>query len=562
MSNIEIHVTFPPNASDADGVIDDDCSFWIRQESIVLIHPILIGGNWVASHASRTFQATNPQTAEAIAGHFPVSSWADCEFALEIAASAFDMLRELPSWKLAEFLEHFADRLTDRSIEICELAHLETGLPLKPRLLDGELPRTTDQLRQAASAARLASWCRPTIDTARNIRSIHAGLGPVAVFGPNNFPLAFGSISGGDFAAAIAAGNPVIAKANSSHPGTTRLLAVEAQKAADECSMPVGIVQLLYRLDHADGVKLVRDPRLAAIAYTGSRQAGLRLKEAADTVGKPAYLELSSINPVIILPGAIVQRGDQIADELLASCLLGTGQFCTSPGLVLLFANADSEAFINRLATGMVNAANGVLLSKSVLDSLVRSVEVLIGAGGESVCGGAAIAGNGFRYANTLLKTDADTFLSQPAAFQTEAFGNATLCVLVDNQAQACQVVQSLDGNLTGSIYSDRNGDDDGLYHLIEPHLRQRVGRLLNDAMPTGVAVSPAMNHGGPFPATGHPGFTAVGIPNSMIRFSMLQCYEKVRENRLPENLRDENPNAVVRLVDGHWTRKPLGIPN
>ena len=324
--------------------------------------------------------------------------------------------------------------------------------------------------------------------------------------------------------------------------------------------MPAGIVQLLYRLEHADGVQLVRDPLLAAIGYTGSRQAGLRLKEAADAVGKPVYLELSSINPVVILPGAVAQRGNQIADELLGSCLLGTGQFCTSPGLIVLFANSDCDVFIENLTAGMRNSADGVLLSKSVLDTLGRSVDALVDAGAELLCGGSPADEPGFRYANTLLRTDAATFLSNPSAFQTEAFGNATLCVIVNDQSEACEIVKSLEGNLTGSIYSDLDGKDEEIYNALVPHLRQRVGRLLNDAMPTGVAVSPAMNHGGPFPATGHPGFTAVGMPNSIVRFSMLQCYDKVRPHRLPANLRDENPNGIVRNVDGHWTRDPLGI--
>ena len=203
--------------------------------------------------------------------------------------------------RIARFLEIFADRIEARSEEIRGVAARETALPFDTRLV-GELARTTGQLRQAAAATRSNSWCVPVIDTANNIRSCYAAIGPVAVFGPNNFPLAFGSASGGDFAAAIAAGNPVIAKANSMHPGTTRLLAEQAHAAAEEAELPSGTVQLIYRIAHSDGEKLARDPRLASIGYTGSRNAGLKLKAAADSVGKPVYLELSSINPVVILP--------------------------------------------------------------------------------------------------------------------------------------------------------------------------------------------------------------------------------------------------------------------
>jgi NADP-dependent aldehyde dehydrogenase len=221
----------------------------------------------------------------------------------------------------------------------------------------------------------------PVIDTKQNIRSHLMALGPVAVFGPNNFPFAFGSASGGDFAAAIAAGCPVIAKANTSHPGTTRLFAEEAQKAAEQTGMPAGLVQLIYRTSHADGERLVADPRLGAVAYTGSRHAGLKLKAAADAVGKPIYLELSSVNPVVVLPGALKERADQIVDEFAASCLMGTGQFCTNPGLVLLLNGDATEKFINAVGKKFAAAPVGALLSSGVADSLSRGIEVLQQAG-------------------------------------------------------------------------------------------------------------------------------------------------------------------------------------
>ena len=266
-----------------------------------MTHQVLIAGQWRDSDATGSFQADNPRAATPIEDQYPVSSWNECSTALDAAAKAFGQLRDLPRETIAKFLETYADRIEARSEEIRTMAALETALPLDTRLV-GELARTTGQLRQAANATRSQSWCLPVIDTAANIRSCYAAFGPVAVFGPNNFPLAFGSLSGGDFAAAIAAGNPVIGKANSMHPGTTRLLAEEAQAAANETGMPSATVQLIYRTAHTDGEKLARDPRLASIGYTGSRNAGLKLKAAADSVGKPIYLELSSINPVVVLP--------------------------------------------------------------------------------------------------------------------------------------------------------------------------------------------------------------------------------------------------------------------
>ena len=346
----------------------------------------------------------------------------------------------------------------------------------------------------------------------------------------------------------------MIAKAHPLHPGTTELLAQEALAAAIETGLPAGSVQLIYALDYLDGEKLVRDPRLAAIGFTGGRLSGLKLKAAADWSGKPIYLELSSINPVLVLPGAISERAAAICDELKTSCLMGSGQFCTSPGLIILVKSAETEKFIDSLVENFKSAPVGTLLAKSGQAGLAAAIERLKSAGAEVLCGGQVGGGAGYSYANTILQTSGERFLDDPESLQTEAFGNATMIVVVDSIAQAVQVTQSLEGNLTGCIYSAADGSDDVAYAVIAPHLRQRVGRLLNDKMPTGVAVSPAMNHGGPYPATGHPGFTAVGFPASIIRFSMLQCFDNVREHRLPEILRDRNSTGAWRLIDGKST--------
>ncbi|HJT33954.1 MAG TPA: aldehyde dehydrogenase (NADP(+)) [Pirellulales bacterium] len=517
---------------------------------------VLLAGRWQQSQASGTFQAENPATKTPLDELYPISSWADCEKALTAAERAARELRSTSPDKIAGFLDRYAARIEARSAELCETAHLETGYPVKPRLADVELPRTTGQLRQAADAARDGSWRMATIDTRSGIRSCYLPLGPVCVFGPNNFPLAFNSASGGDFAAAIAAGNPVIAKANTSHPATTRIFAEEAQRAADESGLPGGTVQLIYRLSHADGERLVADPRVGATGYTGSRAAGLKLKAAADAAGKSIYLELSSVNPVVVLPGALAERADKIADEFTTSCLMGTGQFCTNPGLVLLLAGDASERFIDSVGRRFGEAPAGVLLSKGVAGSLEKNVGELTAAGARVVAGGRAADGPGYRYANTLLRIGGREFLAQPHRLQTEAFGNASLMVVADDAQQAAEVLDALEGNLTGCVYSDTRGGDDLVYERLVPHLRPRVGRLLNDKMPTGVAVSPAMNHGGPYPATGHPGFTAVGIPASLVRFAMLACFDNVRPHRLPPALADKNPNGRMwRLIDGAWTQ-------
>ncbi len=522
--------------------------------------PVLIGGAWRPSQGTQTFQAENPAARQPLDDHYPVSNWDDCDAALQSADQAFKVLRELPGQRLAEFLERYAQEIEQRKDALVEMAHLETALPRAPRLADVELPRTTGQLRQAAAAAKDGSWRLAVIDTKANIRAAYGPLGPVCVFGPNNFPFAFGSISGGDFAAAIAAGNPVIAKANSSHPGTTRLFAEAAAVAVEACDLPAGTVQLIYRTSHADGERLVADPRVGATGYTGSRSAGLKLKAAADATGKPIYLELSSVNPLVILPGAIEERLDELANEFTVSCLMGTGQFCTNPGMVLLLKGTATDRLLEALTERFGQAAVGTLLSAGVASSLAGGLQKLVDAGAQVRVGNKPGGGQGYSYANTLLTATGDQFLAQPEVMQTEAFGNASLCVVADDVDQMRAILDHLEGNLTGCIYSHTAGDDDDAYDFLAPALRQRVGRLLNDKMPTGVAVSPAMNHGGPYPATGHPGFTAVGIPASLLRFAMLQCFDNVRPHRLPALLRDAAPHSTAwRCVDGRWMQGDIG---
>lgn len=518
-------------------------------------HPVLINGEWKASSAVRYFQAQNPATETALPGEFPVSPWAEINQVLEAAHQAADDVRGLPGARFGEFLDAYAVAIEQIADQLVQAAHQETALPVSPRLKDGELPRTTNQLRQAAIAARTESWRLPVIDTATGIRSMLGPIGPVVVFGPNNFPFAFNGIAGGDFAAAIAAGNPVIAKGHSCHPETTRLFAEAALSALDQTGMPRSLVQLIYRTSHEDGYRLVSDHRIGAIGYTGARHTGLKLKLAADAVGTPTYMELSSINPVFVLSGALRERSAAIADEFTGSCLMGTGQFCTNPGVVVLPAGDAGEAFVQAVAAKFTAAPVGTMLADGVRTAFAAGIKTLIDAGATLVAGGQPGGGRGVCFQNTVLRTTGQAFVAAPELFQTEAFGNGTLLVLADSVDEMRQIAASLEGNLTGCVYSDTAGSDDADYDRIAPVLRQKVGRMLNDRMPTGVAVSPAMNHGGPFPATGHPGFTAVGIPASIRRFAMLQCYDNVRPHRLPAVLCDAAPGPDVwRFVNGNWT--------
>jgi NADP-dependent aldehyde dehydrogenase len=379
-------------------------------------------------------------------------------------------------------------------------------------------------------------------------------MGPVVVFGPNNFPYAYNGAAGGDFAGAIAAGNPVIAKGHPSHPETTRIFAEAALEAIQATGMPSGLVQLIYRTSHEDGLRLVSDPRIGAIGYTGARHTGLKLKAAADGAGKPIYLELSSINPVFVLSGALRERTTAVADEFTSSCLMATGQFCTNPGLVIVPSGELGEALVAAVAERFSKAPVGTMLAEGVRESFGRGVRTILDAGASLVTGGQPGGGKGICFQNTLMRVSGRQFLANPHVFQTEAFGNGSLFVMAESVAQMVEIAELLEGNLTGSIYSDTSGSDDADYWLVERVLRIKVGRLLNDKMPTGVAVSAAMNHGGPYPATGHPGFTAVGVPASVTRFGMLQSYDAVRQHRLPTVLQDKNPGKVWRRINGDWT--------
>ncbi len=522
------------------------------------VQPILCDGEWITSSGTNTFQAVNPSTEQPMPQTFPVSPWEEIDRVLAVAAATAKKMRGWPGSRFAEFLEVYADEIEARADLLVETAHQETGLPVSPRLKDAELPRTTNQIRLAAGAARDESWRVPTIDTGSGIRSMFGALGPVVVFGPNNFPYAYNGIAGGDFAAAIAAGNPVIAKGHPSHPETTRIFAEAAMAAIQKTGMPTGLVQLIYRTSHEDGLKLVSDPRIGGVGYTGARQTGLRLKAAADAAGKPVYLELSSINPVFMLPGALKERMEAIAEDFRISCLMGAGQFCTNPGLVVIPAGDLGEAFMEEVASRFEKAGSGTMLSEGVRRNFLAAVNTLKEAGAAVVTGGAAGGGTGVCVQNTLLRADAETFLKNPHALQTEAFGNGSLMITAQSTEQMAEIAELLEGILPGSIYSDSRGTDDADALQIEKVLRTKVGRLLNDKMPTGVAVVSSMNHGGPFPATGHPGFTAVGVPGSVTRFGMLQSYDNVRQDRLPPVLQNSNPAGAWRRVDGNWTRDQL----
>lgn len=368
------------------------------------------------------FRAFDPSRKLELDAHdFPISGWDDLDAMLDAGQRAATEMARLPGERIAAFLEAYAAGIEARAEALIESAHRETGLPVEPRLRSAELPRTTGQLCQAARAARDGGWARPTLDTANNLRSMHGPLGgPVLVFGPNNFPFAFNGIAGGDFAAAIAAGNPVIAKAHPAHPHTSLLLAQAAAEAVQASGLPSGAVQMFFHTSDALGLRAVADPRTAAVAFTGSRPAGMAIKAAADAAGKPAYLEMSSVNPVFLLAGALAERGAAIAAELAGSCAMGAGQFCTRPGVAVLAPGAHTDAFVQEMQRLTAATAAGVLLTARAPEAVGEAVAALRAAGAELLAGGdiaADAAGYGFQ--PTLLAVSGSRFLRTRGSCRT-----------------------------------------------------------------------------------------------------------------------------------------------
>lgn len=494
-------------------------------ESIRLA-PILVGGDWLASlDTLGSFSAFNPLDGQALPERYPISGERDLGRLLAAATRAGDALYECSPERIACFFERYANLIDLDRVALAQTASLETGLPYAPRLLEVELPRTINQLRLAAVAVRTRAWQRPVVDEVANIRCQREPLGgAVLIFGPNNFPFAFNAVSGGDFVAAIATHHAVIAKAHPAHPHTSMLLAELARTALIDCGLPPATVQMLYALPNRLGEQLVAHEAIAAVAFTGSRSAGLALKRASDASGTPFYGEFSSVNPVFVLPGALESRLEAMAEEFSASCLLGAGQFCTNPGLVVVLGGAAGERLITLVKDRFSSSPPLVLLTEGGRDGLERSIETLRGAGAELIAGGAR-AVPGFRFQPSLLRVTGEQFLEQPKALQTEAFGPVSLFVTAENESELLNVARCLEGNLTATICTSGT---DALYPALERILRRKVGRLLNNKMPTGVAVSPAMNHGGPYPASSHAGFTSVGIPASFERFTKLMSYDNI----------------------------------
>lgn len=509
----------------------------------------LVGGEWSTGPAS--ISSIDP-TIGSVVATAPSSVWPEIDRAIESGVEAYERLSEKGPERIARFLEAFALQIDLKSIQLAHAASQETGLPKTTRLWGVELPRTVSQLRKAAVAARDRSWKRPTIDRETNIRSMLTSLhGPVVTFGPINFPLAFSSIAGGDAAAALATGHPVIAKAHPAHIRTSAILTDCARDAVFEADLPLATVQVMYNIEASDGQRLVSDPRIAATAFTGGRETGLNLKRAADVAGVPIFLEMSSLNPIVVLPKAMSLRAEEIASSIVESVNLSVGQFCTKPGMI--FAVGDYSRLETALVRKFESAPSGPMISSHLRSALNNSIVRIQELGAESIAVGKT-SESPTDTAAQLLRISAAAFLSNPHGYQLEMFGPASLLITCSDVGEALSCLASLEGSLSGALFSEADDPFDAVMAVLE----HKLGRIAMNKPPTGVQVVASMNHGGPYPATGNPYFSSVGIPRSLERFAKLTCYDGARDDQLPAELQDANPLDLVREVDGAFTEAPL----
>lgn len=521
-----------------------------------------IAGDWQAS-GQNTFHSVNPRTRQPAATLFHNATLTEVDAALRAAADAFTQTRLFPASTLADLLDTIVEEVESRAAALIETADRETALGT-PRLT-GELARTTGQLRAFSALLREGSYVEAVIDTALpdrqplprpDLRRMLLPLGPVAVFSASNFPFAFAT-AGGDTAAAIAAGCPVIVKGHPGHPATSELFAAAINAAISACGFPPGFFSLLQGDSHEVGRWLVQHPLLQAVGFTGSLRGGRALHDVAAQRPRPipVYAEMGSINPLIITAGALAERSPQLAQGLAGSATMGAGQFCTNPGLILLPAGAASQAFISSYTAAMQAIEPGILLNSAIERGLVQTVSRSAAAKDVQVLAGAEPEqSEGFCFPHTVLQTDVTAFLANED-LQEEHFGPVTLFVTCADDVELQRVIHSLAGQLTGSVHSGA-AEQEALRPLLDA-LREKVGRLIWNGFPTGVEVAPAMQHGGPWPATSAAATTSVG-QNAIKRFMRPLAWQDLPDALLPDALRDNNPLGILRLVNGEYTRAPI----
>lgn len=501
-------------------------------------------------------QAINPATGETLEPVFGGGSAAEVDRACALATRDFDEYRTANLEVRARLLEAIADGLMALGDTLIDRAVAESGLP-RPRI-EGERGRTCGQLRMFAGLVRDGRWLNLTVDTALpdrkplarpDLRSRRIAIGPVAVFGASNFPLAF-SVAGGDTAAALAAGCPVVAKSHPSHLGTSELAGRVIQQAIASLSLPEGVFSLLVGVGNELGGALVQHPAIQAVAFTGSRKGGEALIALAAQRPHPipVFAEMSSINPVFLLPGALAERGDAIAAGLVGSSTLGVGQFCTKPGLVFAQAGSAFDAFAAKASSAVQAAAANTMLNSGIQQAYSHGVAALSAAGGVTkLATGVAGTKTSTPGQAALFHADAATFLSDPLLSE-EVFGPAAMLISCEDEHEMVAIAERLEGQLTATVHLEAD-DHAAAKHLLTV-LERKAGRIVINSFPTGVEVSYAMVHGGPSPSTSDGRVTSVGAM-AIDRFLRPVCYQGFPQDLLPSELQDSSLRGETYLMDG-----------
>ena len=519
-------------------------------------------GNERSGNGTATFHAVNPATDAKLSPSFYEATRQEIDAALQQAEAAFLPYSSRSGRERALFLEKIADEIMALGDGLIQRCHEETGLPLAR--LTGERGRTVNQLRLFAQLLREGSWVDVRIDTAEperqpvpkpDIRSMQKALGPVGIFGASNFPLAF-SVAGADTVSALAAGCPVVVKAHPAHPGTCEMVACAIQNAVKKTNMPEGIFSMVHGQSTEVGMTIVEHPLIKAIGFTGSLKGGKAIFDAAVRRAGPipVYAEMGSTYPVFILPGALRDKKEEIAKGLTASATLGVGQFCTKPGLVFLEESQDAAQFQQLAAANFQEVVAATMLNAQIHRAYENGIEKLSKQEGVAMLAKGKVEEEGFRGVGHLFQTNARNFLANEN-LEEEIFGPSTLTVTVNNKSEFVEVAQKLKGHLTATLWATK--DDFDNYADLIAILERKAGRLIINGFPTGVEVCHAMIHGGPFPATTDSRSTSVGTA-AITRFTRPVCYQNFPDALLPDELKNENPLGIWRLVNGE--RKKTGI--
>lgn len=529
----------------------------------------LHGKNFIGSRTSGkgsvTFQGYNPVKGSSLAPSFHEATADEVDQAAGLAQTAFHPYRELTPHARANFLDQIAQEIMQLGDELIARANAETALPVD-RLV-AERGRTCNQLRMFAELIREGSWVEASIDRAipdrkpvpkPDLRRMLIPIGPVAVFGASNFPLAF-SVAGGDTASALAAGCTVVVKAHPAHPGTSELAARAIDAAADGAGMPEGTFSMVHGLNNEVSLNLVRHSAIKAVGFTGSQQGGRALFYAAASRSEPipVYAEMGSINPVFVLPSALQERCDVFAEGLKQSVTLGVGQFCTCPGLVVGLADANMDRLIDRMSSLIAGAQPATMLHPGILLQFEEGVTRFSRIDGIHMTRSQTVPDRTrTEAAPTVFTAEAPVFLGNNEVAE-ELFGPSTMIVRCKSRDEMMDVARSLAGHLTATLQGTM--EDLAEFAPLVRLLENRVGRLIFNGFPTGVEVCPSIHHGGPYPATTDVRSTSVGTA-AIKRFARPICYQNFPDRALPAELRNQNQRNIWRLVDNCWTKD--GVAN